>query len=98
MSLFDTIASFVRAENADHCSTLPSAAIWHCGKEPTKEGEGNEKKKREEGKEEMKVPADEIDLFSPLGSRGMEAFWNMKPSLRAGRQAACTTAWVLVKK
>lgn len=56
------------------------------------------KKKREEGEEEMKLPADEIDLFSPLGSRGMEAFWNMKPSLRAGRQAACTTAWVLVKK
>lgn len=32
------------------------------------------KKKKEEGKEEIKLPADEIDLFSPLGSRGMEAF------------------------
>lgn len=51
MSLFDTIASFVRAENADHCSTLPSAAIWHCGKEATKEGEGNGKKKKKGGGE-----------------------------------------------
>jgi len=33
------------AENADHCSTLPSAAIWHCGKGPTKEGEGSGKRK-----------------------------------------------------
>lgn len=57
----------LRAENADHCSTLPSAAIWHCGKGPTKEGEESGKKK---GGGEMKLPPDEIDLFLPLGGRG----------------------------
>jgi len=57
----------LRAENADHCSTLPSAAIWHCGKGPTKEVE---KKEGLGGEKEMKLPADENDLFSPLGSRG----------------------------
>lgn len=33
---------------------------------------GGEKKKG--GGEEMKLPADEIDLFSPLGSRGWKPF------------------------
>lgn len=62
----------LRDENADHSPSFLSAAIWHCGKRPTKEG-GREKKRTPE----TKLLADEIDLFSPSGTDGGERLFGI---------------------
>lgn len=61
----------LRDENAGHSPGFLSAAIWHCGKRPTKEGrkEGGRNGGEEKKSPETKLLADEIDLCSQMGKR-----------------------------